>query len=543
MLTITKARKATRGAGYYIKYYATDSDGKLLVYGKGAELFGLKDELTRKQFYNLFNGFSPDGKTAFFKNSNHPERNAFWDLTFSVPKSVSVMWMAASPEVQKEIDAIVFEAVKKTLDLVQERYGLARRGAKGLEWVPAALTFALARHISSREDEAQLHYHCLLFNDGICQDGTVRTLQTKPLFQAEMTLGLFFRNEIAQGMKQRLHVGIIEEKVGFHIEGVPKALCDSNSTRKHQVEGYMKEHNLLGGKAAKLAALNTRKPKSNIKPPELTARWRESAAAAGWTESEVNKLVGKSLRPEVKHQFTPGIGADETFFSQNGGAAFPQISESNARPHIAPVLALSWNTAQSEKPQENPFKIWPEKTPEKPLSDEEKQAKAKSDLISLKAFRAELRKATDRVFPENQTRRKIEKVAFGIGRKFKIPSKEILDAIDDLKLPYQKFLFRLEWKPIFPSAPRWNPASKLRTPRIVVFNKPRKWGEIYYSKPIPAFFGPKKEFRIQERRLFPKAPGWSPFSKMSVKAMRVAPYREHAHRDKEKEKNEKSLNH
>jgi hypothetical protein len=34
------------------------------------------------------------------------------------------------------------------------------------------------------------------------------------------------------------------------------------------------------------------------------------------------------------------------------------------------------------------------------------------------------------------------------------------------------------------------------------------------------------ELRVQQRMLFPKAPGWSPFSKLHVKALRFAPARQ-----------------
>jgi conjugative relaxase-like TrwC/TraI family protein len=109
--------------------------------------------LTRNQFQNLVNGFTPDGKFPLAKNAGSPERQAFWDLTLSVPKDVSVLWMAASPKIREKIDAAILESVKSSLSFAEDRYGLSRRGAGGREWVPAALTFALLKHISSRAGE------------------------------------------------------------------------------------------------------------------------------------------------------------------------------------------------------------------------------------------------------------------------------------------------------------------------------------------------------------------------------------------------------
>jgi hypothetical protein len=184
---------------------------------------------------------------------------------------------------------------------------------------------------------------------------------------------------------------------------------------------------------------------------------------------------------------------------------------------------------------------------EQSKAKESRDEKRPTDSAALKVFKRELREATDKTFPENQTRKKVEKMAFAIGSKFDIRAKDILEAVDELHLAIHGRFFRVEWRPLFPNAPKWNPLGDFQTPRIVLRNKPRKWGQIYYSKPIPSLFGPTMELRIQQRMLFPKAPGWSPFSKLSVKALRFAPYREYAYTEQAKEKaqakKDKTLNH
>jgi len=59
--------------------------------------------------------YSPDGKTELVQNAGDEARQSGWDLTFSSPKSVSVLWSQGSEEMRKEIQAAQEAAVKAAL--------------------------------------------------------------------------------------------------------------------------------------------------------------------------------------------------------------------------------------------------------------------------------------------------------------------------------------------------------------------------------------------------------------------------------------------
>ena len=82
--------------------------------GRGAEAFGLAGQVDKEQFLNLCEGFSPLGTTRLVQNAGAENHRAGWDLTFSAPKSVSVLWSQADETTRKEIQAAQFEAVKKS---------------------------------------------------------------------------------------------------------------------------------------------------------------------------------------------------------------------------------------------------------------------------------------------------------------------------------------------------------------------------------------------------------------------------------------------
>src|SRR6185295_19087899 len=97
MLSISSSAKGDGAAGYYFNS-ATEEDyvGKEQSAGywsgKGAAALDLEGGVTRKEFVNLLQGFSPDGKEKLVQNAGHPNRQCGWDLTNSSVKSFSVLY-------------------------------------------------------------------------------------------------------------------------------------------------------------------------------------------------------------------------------------------------------------------------------------------------------------------------------------------------------------------------------------------------------------------------------------------------------------------
>lgn len=540
MLQISKAKKAVSGAKYYLNYYLRDTNGHAHWFGKGAILLEVQGRIVQSEFRNLIQGFSFDGKYSHVKNAGESNRVGFWDLVFSVPKSVSVVWASASKEQREAIDQLIHEALLMTLDYIERTYGLSRQGAGGLEWVPAKLTFALFRHITSREDQPQMHWHCLLINLGVKQDGTIGTLQTKPLFEAKMSLGALFRDYLAQNLTADLGVKIQQRKNDFHIEGVPHELCEINSQRRKQIEDYLEERGLSGAVAAKVAAENTRAPKTHRSQEELFEKWRETAERAGWSEEKANELLGATITKKNDHfqiSQSPRVSELKREELSQGHCGWAMNLDDYAKRRALKESLRVVKGGKDRASSANPF----QKSPDELRFAAEPSFIKPPAPNALKAFKLELRQATERLFPAKQTRKTIEKMAFAIGKKHGVGARMILGAVDELKLPIHKALYRVEWKPVFPCAPKWSPVHGLQTPRVVLRSKPRKWNKIYYSKPLPAIGGPTVEIRVQQRLLFPKAPQWNPASKLSLPALHFGHFRPHAEEARKREKDRKEL--
>src|SRR5436190_15176017 len=70
-------------------------------HGRGAHQLQLSGQVTNDNLNLLFDGYSPDGH-ALVQNAGTDKRRPGFDLTFSAPKSVSVLWAVARSDVRHE---------------------------------------------------------------------------------------------------------------------------------------------------------------------------------------------------------------------------------------------------------------------------------------------------------------------------------------------------------------------------------------------------------------------------------------------------------
>ena len=94
--------------------------------------------------------FSGEGAKRFGGRWN---RRYGYDLTFSAPKSVSVIWAIADRERKDAISAAHDAAVAETLRHLESYLPLARRGHAGESREKAKILAGVYRHASSREQD------------------------------------------------------------------------------------------------------------------------------------------------------------------------------------------------------------------------------------------------------------------------------------------------------------------------------------------------------------------------------------------------------
>ncbi len=304
MLSISARGSAASAAAYYNNltgdpagrdsedYYAREGAGFYL--GAGAETLGLSGPVAPDEFIELAAGYTPAGEA---QNAGTEDRRAGWDLTFSSPKSVSVLWATADPETRQKIEAAHDLAVERAIGFIEEHAAVTRRGS-GSKFTDderhekVGLVIAAYRHGTSREQDPQLHTHCMTFNVAPREDGTVGALDSRPLYGWKMAAGAAYRSELAQGLRE-LGFTIERDSKSFRLAAVPKELESEFSTRRKQIVEALKEHGARGAKASEVAALDTRVKKEEISREVLLENWQTRAheRAPEWQPSQARETA------------------------------------------------------------------------------------------------------------------------------------------------------------------------------------------------------------------------------------------------------------
>jgi conjugative relaxase-like TrwC/TraI family protein len=214
-----------------------------------------------------------------------------WDLTFRAPKSVSVLWGLADPEIAEVVVAAHEAAVKVGLRYVEEWAGFTRTGRGGATRVRAdGLIAAGFRHRTSRDGDPHLHTHVLVANSVRAADGRWRTLDGRGLLVHMKTAGYVYDAQLRHELAQRLGVewGPVVNGLA-DIDGIDAEVRELFSKRRSAIEDRMAEWGLTSANAAEVSALDTRQAKSGRveHTDELRDRWRAETAGIGWTQRDL----------------------------------------------------------------------------------------------------------------------------------------------------------------------------------------------------------------------------------------------------------------
>src|SRR5262249_9754310 len=155
-----------------------------------------------------------------------------FDLTFSVPKSVSAVWAVADAATQASIYAAHVEAIRVAIGYAERHVFFSRSGTNGaLQEEVRGVVAAAFDHWDSRAGDPHLHTHVVIANRAQTPDGQWRTLDSRTLFKYVVALSELHEGVLEDLLTARLGYGWAERArrhsvVPRHdIQGVPEALC------------------------------------------------------------------------------------------------------------------------------------------------------------------------------------------------------------------------------------------------------------------------------------------------------------------------------
>ena len=162
-------------------------------------LLGLENggKVDSGDFHRLYHGFAPDGSQKLTRNAGSENRSAGLDMTFSADKSVSALWAIVDPELRGEIERAHNDAARVALEETVFRYCAYTRirDREGrIRVLPADISVAMFQHGTSRENDPQLHTHCVIFNAARThEDGKWRAMHQYPVYSWAKAAGAVYR--------------------------------------------------------------------------------------------------------------------------------------------------------------------------------------------------------------------------------------------------------------------------------------------------------------------------------------------------------------
>jgi conjugative relaxase-like TrwC/TraI family protein len=272
--------------------------------GGGVEGLGVAGEVSPDDLRAVLAGLAPG--TALTPNGTqlrvHPRHVPGFDLTFSVPKSVSIVYALGDPRLQGAVIEASQAAVRDTLSWLEREACFVRRGSNsndGLNgaggtrrMVAAGFVAAEFRHRTSRAGDPQLHHHVLVANLAQGIDGKWSALDATAIYQARRTASAVFHTTLRYQLTERLGVewGPVHNDIA-EIAGVPANVRREFSQRRVEIEEWLEVHGRSGPVAAAEATLATRRRKPDAPEAGLDEIWKQRAIAVGWGPTELEQLA------------------------------------------------------------------------------------------------------------------------------------------------------------------------------------------------------------------------------------------------------------
>lgn len=276
-------------------YYAGAAEARGQWVGEGAAALGLAHEVDGAALRRVLFGLDPDDG-APLRSSSSAVRVAGFDLTFSAPKSVSVVFGIGDHEMRAAVRGAHDRAVREAVGYLEVSAAAVRRGAGGARVEPAdGLVAATFRHRTSRVGDPQLHTHVLVANLGRGPDGRWSALDGRQLYAQARAASFIYQAVLRGELTRELGLEWLPVRQGIaELAGVPKPVLRAFSRRRAQIEAALEERGTSSPRAAEAAALATRSAKDRgVDAGELVAGWRSRAAALGFERGDLERLLGR----------------------------------------------------------------------------------------------------------------------------------------------------------------------------------------------------------------------------------------------------------
>jgi conjugative relaxase-like TrwC/TraI family protein len=224
-------------------YYSGRGESPGRWTGAGAETLRLGGRVDDDGFMALMDGCDP-GTGDRLKRVGGRSKVAAFDLTFSAPKSVSVLFAIGEPALAGALVEAHESAVDAAVRYLEREACRVRRGHGGVcQETGDGFVAAAYRHRMSRAEDPQLHTHVVAANMARGADGRWTALDATPIYRHAKAAGFLYQAHLRAAVRERLpwvRWGPVRNGMA-EIEQLAPSVLREFSTRRRQIEERERE--------------------------------------------------------------------------------------------------------------------------------------------------------------------------------------------------------------------------------------------------------------------------------------------------------------
>ena len=207
------------------------------------------------------------------------------DLTFTAPKSASVLYALGGPEVAACAAEAHRDAVSGAVAYLERHAVGAARSESGERIVipTSGMVAGVFTHAVNRNHDPHLHSHVVMANLVHGADGRWGACDRRGLDAHRAAAGAVYAAHLRSGLRSALGVSWTRPMAGSaEVDGVESALRGEFSSRSADIRRHVAEMGSRTARGRRVAWAATRPAKLDSPPfPELAAEWARRARALG----------------------------------------------------------------------------------------------------------------------------------------------------------------------------------------------------------------------------------------------------------------------
>jgi conjugative relaxase-like TrwC/TraI family protein len=324
MVGVTKIQRGN--AGYWLSavaeggddYYTKPGEAPGEWVGDLADELGLSGQVDPDGYGAILEGRDPGSgtqlvkrpETRFRKRPDGSEKRVEpvlgYDVRFSAPKSVSLLYALGSEETKDRIVAVMNDAVRQGIAHLEREACMVQRGKGGAHLESGRGFVGMAfRHRMSRAGDPALHVHVVISNlTRALSDGKWLSLASpkgrSPLFPHGKSAGIVFQAALRAGFLREFGLEFGEVRNGYaDLKGFGRELIEAFSTRSREIAEWMQKHGVDSIKAAQTAAYRTRDAKDySVDADARVGEWEAQAEPFGFSRKAAEEMVSAAAPRE-----------------------------------------------------------------------------------------------------------------------------------------------------------------------------------------------------------------------------------------------------